>query len=160
MTSAMTLAINIADLIAGRRIATLATLLADAPEPTPYPSLMPYALDDQHRPLLLISGLAVHTANILACPRVSLLVDGSEGYADRLAGPRVSLVGSVTKIDKDAGKKTYLADQPSAELYYEFQDFTLYRFDLQRAHLVGGFGKVHWVEGAEVIAALEMRKNM
>ena len=39
----------------------------------PFGSVMPYALDDSGRPLFLISAMAMHTQNLQAEPRASLL---------------------------------------------------------------------------------------
>src|SRR3990167_9307577 len=55
------------------RTGTLATL-ARRPAGHPFASLMPYALDAGGHPLLLISAMAVHTQNLEADPRASLLI--------------------------------------------------------------------------------------
>lgn len=149
-----------ADLLATRRIGTLATLLADAAAPTPYASLMPFVPDAAGRPLILISRLAVHTANILADPSVSLLIDGSEEFPDRLAGPRVTMVGSLTATDKAGNRELYLAAHPSAALYFDFPDFEMFCMTTHRIHLVAGFGKVQWLDVAQVIQLFCDRKNV
>ncbi|MFD2261825.1 HugZ family protein [Lacibacterium aquatile] len=144
---------TIAELTTSNSIAVLGSLLPGE-VPTPYASLMPYVLDESGAPLLLISGLAVHTQNIHAHKAVSLLVDGTGGYEDRLAGPRSTLVGQVEKVEKASFKDHYIARHPSAAMYYDFNDFELYRMTIERAHLVAGFGRVHWVEGDAVRAAI------
>src|SRR5678810_266161 len=40
----------------------------------PFGSVMPYASDERGRPVVLISGLAMHTRNLGADPHASLLV--------------------------------------------------------------------------------------
>ena len=40
----------------------------------PFGSVMPYAPDERGRPLVLISGMAMHTRNLEADPRAGLLV--------------------------------------------------------------------------------------
>src|SRR5207253_10813924 len=40
----------------------------------PFASVMPYALDGAGRPVVLISSMAMHTQNLQADPRASLLV--------------------------------------------------------------------------------------
>lgn len=144
---------TIADLTVTQSMAVLGSLLPGE-IPTPYASLMPYVLDESGAPLLLISGLAVHTQNIHAHKAVSLLVDGTGGFEDRLAGPRSTLVGTVAKADKAKFKDHYVARHPSAAMYYDFNDFELYRMTIERAHLVAGFGKVHWVEGEDLRSAI------
>ena len=55
------------------RVGTLATLSRRHPG-HPFASVMPYALDSAGRPLFLISSMAMHTQNLQADPRASLLV--------------------------------------------------------------------------------------
>ena len=38
-------------------------------------------------------------------------------------------------------------------MYAGFKDFRFYRVMPERAHLVGGFGKIHWLERAALLAA-------
>lgn len=132
--------------------ATLATCLAQsAPAPGwPYASLVLLACDHDGAPLMLLSDLAEHSRNIAADDRVALLIDGTAGHADPLTGPRVTLLGRAAP-SRDAGRRTrYLARHPSAALYAGFADFRLYRVELERAHLVAGFGRIHWIDGNEL----------
>src|SRR5947208_16683874 len=62
--------------------AALATMLGDG---APYASLVLVALDLAATPLLLLSDLAEHSRNIVRDSRVSLLIDGPAGLADRLS---------------------------------------------------------------------------
>jgi len=135
--------------------ATLATVMAGAPESWPYASLVQVALAVDASPLLLISDLAAHGRNIAADPRVSLLFDGTAGLAERLAGPRVSVLGRVRRCDPADGRgpallERFLSYHPGAGRYAGFADFHLYRLSVDRAHLVSGFGEIHWVPGADV----------
>src|SRR5437868_2615907 len=59
-------------LLVSERVATLATQSAKHPG-WPFASVMPYALDTDASPIFLISGMAIHTQNLLADPRASLL---------------------------------------------------------------------------------------
>ena len=47
--------------------------------------------------MLLISGLAIHTKNILADPRVSLMIDERRA-GDPLEGARVMIAGRAEKV--------------------------------------------------------------
>lgn len=124
------------------RTATLATSLAGAP----YASLVLVAFDLDGAPLLLISRLADHTKNILADSRVSLLCDGTAGFAEPLTGPRASLQGRAARTDDPRHRARFLARHPSAEMYAGFGDFGFYRIAVERAHLVAGFGRIHWFD--------------
>ena len=65
---------------------------ADAATGDPYCSLVNVATDVDGSPILLISQLAIHTKNILADPRVSLMLDERK-EGDPLQGARVMLMG-------------------------------------------------------------------
>ncbi|MBP2300475.1 putative heme iron utilization protein [Azospirillum picis] len=116
----------------------------------PYPSLVLVALDHDGSPLLLLSGLADHTRNLLADNRVGLLFDGTAGLAQPLTGARLSLLGRVERSDDPACRARYLRRHPDAALYAGFGDFALYRVAVERAHLVAGFGRIHWLTAAEL----------
>src|SRR3954449_7087061 len=63
----------------------------------PFGSVMPYGLDDHGRPIFLISTMAMHTQNLQADPRASLLVTQDDG-GDPLGASRVTLLGNVLPI--------------------------------------------------------------
>src|SRR2546423_1156117 len=73
------------------RSGALATLMAGSGDP--YCSLVNMATAADGAPLLLISRLAVHTKNILADPRVSVMIDERK-EGDPLQGARIMLMGS------------------------------------------------------------------
>ncbi|HEX3970713.1 MAG TPA: DUF2470 domain-containing protein [Stellaceae bacterium] len=128
--------------------ATLATALAAPGGSWPYASLVLVAVDYDASPLLLISTLAEHTKNLQQNPRASLLFDGTQGLDDPLTGARVTVLGDL-QPDKDPIRlRRFIARHPSAALYAGFKDFSLYRLQMTRAHLVGGFGRIHWVDVA------------
>lgn len=127
------------------RTATLATAMADGAG-APYASLVLVAFDLDAAPLLLISKLAEHTKNIEADSRVSLLCDGTAGFAEPLTGPRVTLMGRAEKTDTPRHRARFLGRHPSAAMYADFKDFAFYRMAVERAHIVAGFGRIHWFE--------------
>jgi hypothetical protein len=110
-------------------------------------SLVLLAVDQDASPLLLVSRLAEHTRNMLADGRVSLLLDGTAGLESRLTGPRVTLLGEAAISEEPRHRARFLARHPDAALYADFADFAVWRVKPVRAHLVGGFGRIHWVEG-------------
>ena len=118
----------------------------------PYASLVLVTLDHDASPLMLLSDLSDHVRNIKADPRVALLFDGTAGYEDPLAGPRASVLGTVEVSDgEERLLARVLARHPGAELYAGFKDFHLYRVRVECAHLVAGFGRIHWIEAGEVL---------
>lgn len=137
--------------------AALATALplatGAAGEPAwPYASLVLVAVDHDLSPILLMSDLAEHTRAIASDPRVSLLFDGTGGFVQPLTGPRVSLLGRAAKTDDERVKRRFLRRHPDAGLYAGFKDFNFYKVTPERAHLVGGFGKIRWLAAAELLA--------
>lgn len=124
--------------------AVLSTLLADSGEP--YGALVLAACQQDGTPLLFLSDLAEHTKNLKEDARASLLYDDTAGLTDPLTGLRVSLQGRLEVIKDDLIKTRYVRRHPSARLYAAFADFNLYRLVPERAHLVAGFGRIHWVD--------------
>lgn len=119
--------------------------------PWPYASLVLAACDRRGNPLLLISDLADHTRNIRADARVSLLYDGTIGLDDPLTGPRVTLQGESEQVEDSGLMETYLGRHPSADIYAGFKDFHLFRVHPRRAHLVAGFGRIHWIGAGDLL---------
>ncbi len=130
--------------------ASLATILPREPVGWPYASLILVAVDHDLSPILLLSDMAEHTKAIKADGRVSLLFDGTGGLDQPLTGPRVTVLGRAERIADDRLKARFLARHPDAALYAGFKDFGFYRLTVDRAHLVGGFGKIRWIEAAEL----------
>src|SRR5499427_2545292 len=114
------------------RSGALATLMPASGDP--YCSLVNVATAADGAPLLLISRLAVHTRNILADPRVSLMVDERK-EGDPLEGARVMLMGTAVATDDPQARRRYLERQPEAEMFAGFADFAFYRMTLIGAHL-------------------------
>src|SRR5271154_2094279 len=79
------------------RIGSLSTLSRKQPG-FPFGSVMPYGLDEQGRPIFLISTMAMHTQNLHADPRAALLITQDDAGGDPLGASRVTLVGNVVPI--------------------------------------------------------------
>jgi heme iron utilization protein len=121
------------------RSGALATLMPGSGDP--YCSLVNVATAADGAPLLLISRLAIHTKNVLADPRVSLMIDERKA-GDPLEGGRVMLMGSAAATEDADVRRRYLERQPEAEMFAGFADFAFYRLALKSAHLVAGFGRI------------------
>jgi putative heme iron utilization protein len=117
----------------------LATVMPGSGDP--YCSLVNVATDFDGAPLLLLSTLAIHTKNLLADPRVSLMLDERKD-GDPLEGARVMLMGTATPSGDARVRVRYLARHPDAAAFAGFKDFAFYRLTLARAHLVAGFGRI------------------
>ena len=124
------------------RQGALATLMVDSG--APYCSLVNVATNPDASPLLLISRLAVHTRNILADARVSLMLD-ERVAGDPLEGARIMVAGRAEELSGEAValvRRRYLAAHPSAEAFVDFKDFAFFRIAASGLHLVAGFGRI------------------
>src|SRR5215813_9854336 len=93
------------------RIGSLSTLSRKQPG-FPFGSVMPYGLDDRGRPIFLISTMAMHTHNLQADARASLLVTQQDGGGDPLGAARVTVIGNVLAIPEAElaeARKLYLS---------------------------------------------------
>lgn len=133
-----------------------ATLATHAREPLgfPYPTLLPFAPDACHRPVILVSRLAEHTRNLLADPRAGFLVAHAPD-GDVLNGPRQTLLGRFEPAAPDVAPalaRRYLRYHPDAERYLALGDFTFWVMQVERLRYIGGFGAMGWIDGAELDA--------
>ncbi len=136
------------------RVGTLSSLSRRHPS-WPFGSVMPFGLD-AGRPTLLISTMAMHTQNLLADSRASLLVTEPDAASDPLGAGRVTLMGRVEKTPSsalDPVKRDYLARHPNASYWVDFQDFAFFRMEVTDVYFVGGFGVMGWVSAEEYRAA-------
>jgi putative heme iron utilization protein len=133
-------------LIRVRDHAALATSLGG----WPYASLVAVACDIDASPVLLLSDLAQHTANIAAEPRVSLLFENTPGDADPLAGSRLTLLGRACRVADPCLAARFATRHPTSAVYSRFADFHIYRVAIERGHFVAGFGRIGWIEGTSL----------
>jgi heme iron utilization protein len=117
----------------------------------PYASLVTVATDPEGRPLLLLSGLALHTQNLKADPRASLLIDATSLAGDPLAGGRVTLIGRLEATASTSARRRFLNRHPSAAQYADFGDFAFYQLNVERAHFIGGFGRIVGLTAAQMV---------
>jgi len=118
----------------------------------PFGSVMPYGLDDLGRPIFLISTMAMHTQNLEADPRASLLITQPDTSGDPLGASRVTLLGNVARISggeiADA-RRLYLERYPNSKHWVDFEDFSFYCMEVVDVYYVGGFGIMGWVSASE-----------
>ena len=129
------------------RIGSLSTISRKQPG-FPFGSLMPYGLDNEGRPIFLISTMAMHTQNLQADARASLFVTEPDANGDALGSSRVTLIGSALRIPEPEladARAAYLAGYPDSKYWVDFEDFFFYRLDVIDVYYVGGFGVMGWV---------------
>jgi heme iron utilization protein len=133
------------------RIGSLSTL-SRKQRGFPFGSVMPYGLDEQGRPIFLISTMAMHTQNLQADPRASLLVTQESPGDDPLGASRVTLMGNalpVPEAEVAEARKLYLARYANSKYWVDFEDFSFYRMNVVEVYYVGGFGVMGWVSDAD-----------
>jgi heme iron utilization protein len=121
----------------------------------PFGSLVNVATDSDGSPLILVSRLSTHTANLEANSRASVLL-AVAGKGDPLAHPRLTVLGRFIQVahddpDEPRLRRRFLARHPKAELYAGFADFALWRLVMESAHLVAGFGRAADLAAADVM---------
>jgi len=122
----------------------------------PFGSVMPYGLDEHGNPVFLISTMAMHTQNVQANPRSSLLVTQPDTIGDPLGASRVTLLGNILPVPEPEvaeARKLYLARYANSKYWVDFDDFSFYRMDVVDVYYVGGFGVMGWVAASEYYGA-------
>jgi len=136
-------------LVRRQGVASLATRASDN---LPYASLVTVAADHSGAPLLLISRLAEHTKNLEHGNHISLLFyDPPEPGSDPLTGMRASVVGRIEMDPSAEVRIRFLSRHPEAAEYADFADFAFHRVDVERVHLVAGFGQINWLDAGDVL---------
>jgi heme iron utilization protein len=133
--------------LASRRDGVLSTLSARYGG-YPFGSLVPYVLDHEARPIILVSRLAEHTRNIAADSRVSLLA--RDEAPDPQAGARVTLLGNAAPIDASVpAAARYLRFFPEAKDLVALGDFSFLMIAPVAIRFIEGFGSIHWVSATD-----------
>jgi putative heme iron utilization protein len=135
------------------RQGALATLMTGSGDP--YCSLVNVASHPDGSPILLISRLAIHTKNLLADARVSLMLD-ERAEGDPLEGSRIMLSGHAEEVasEREVVRRRYLNAHPSAEAFVDFKDFSFFRIRPTGTHLVAGFGRIVDLKPAQFLTEL------
>ena len=135
---------TLARILRARRPAALGTLRGGAP----FVSMVLTAAEpDGSAFYILASRLAWHTQDMLADPRVALLLTEEEtGGKDPQTLARLSLTGEARPLDPAdpsaaAARELYLAAFPAAAPYFQLGDFALYRITPRGGRFVGGFAR-------------------
>ena len=146
-----------AALVARTMTASLGTLHEGAPSVT----MVPFALlPDPFAFVVLVSGLASHTRDMLADRRVGLLVVEAEGGATPAhALARVALQGSADPLDADdpryaAARACYAQRFPAMTGLFDLGDFRLFAIEPAAVRVVLGFAQATSLTPATLAAAL------
>lgn len=115
----------------------------------PFGSVVPYCLDAQGWPLILISRIAQHTHNLKVDGKCSLLV-AERGADDVQAVGRLTLLAEARMLDEAAdiaaAAERYYRYFPESRGYHDAHDFDFWRLQPVRWRYIGGFGAIHWLD--------------
>ncbi|MEG1041322.1 MAG: HugZ family protein [Pseudomonas sp.] len=115
----------------------------------PFGSVVPYCLDAEGNPLILISRIAQHTHNLQKDPKCSLLV-GERDAEDVQAVGRLTVLAHAQKLDEpaqiEAAAERYYRYFPESSNYHKAHDFDFWVLKPVRHRYIGGFGAIHWVD--------------
>jgi len=137
----------------------------------PFGSVVPFAVDAQGRPVILIADIAAHTANLKREPRASLFVSDSQAVGDPQTSWRISVMGSFKRVlptDTDSRHAAeaqlidpaeyadlharYLERVPAAEGYIKQHSFDYWRMEtIDTTRYIAGFGRICWVAGDDIL---------
>lgn len=144
------------ELLRATRAGALGTL--DRNTGHPVTTLVNVATDVDGAPLVLVSGLSSHTANLKADGRASLLLAQS-GKGDPLAHPRLTVLGTFERVTeattRERVRRRFLARHPKSQLYADFPDFAFFRMAVAAGHLNGGFARAADLTAADLLLDLD-----
>lgn len=129
-------------ILTGQTIASLATLHAGEPAV----SMVPFATTGGAL-VIHVSRLASHTADMLAHPRVAvMIVEADAEDVMPQARARLSISGDAERLadgspEHGDARATYLARFPDAAPIFELGDFSLVAIRPRSVRVVGGFGR-------------------
>jgi len=112
----------------------------------PFGSIVPYVVDADGAPTILISDIAQHTKNLIEDPRASLMVMAqSEGEIQ--AGGRLTCIVEAQRLaeEGDVGER-YYRYFPQSRAYHQAHGFAFWRLQPIRFRYIGGFGDIRWIE--------------
>jgi heme iron utilization protein len=131
-------------LLTSRSTAALGTLHDGAP----YVSMVPFVLHPDPPVFIIhVSQLAAHTRDMLADPRVSLLIaEAEQASLSPQALPRVTILGTARQLSSAsteyaAAKAAYLSRFPDAASLFNLGDFSLFTITPTEVRWVAGFAQ-------------------
>lgn len=116
----------------------------------PFGSLVDFAPDPMGHPIFSLSPLAIHTRNLLADPRCTLVVQ-IPGWSG-LSNARVTIFGDIVPLPDDQqewARQQYISKHQQWASQ-QWGNFYYYRMqNISDIYFIGGFGTVQWVDVKE-----------
>lgn len=102
-------------------------------------------------PILMLSRIAEHSKHISQNNNVSLLISDQETHSDVQQTARLTVLGSMIKLDAEDPALQYDAELyfqkfPETRDYFQLLDFDFYYIHIEKRRYVAGFGRAHWLK--------------
>ncbi|KAL7599977.1 uncharacterized protein LOC111910391 [Lactuca sativa] len=131
-------------------MSTVMSRMHQRSEGYPFGSLVDFVSDAMGHPIFSFSQLGMHTRNLLANPRCTLVVQ-IPGWSG-LSNARVTIFGDVFPLPEDQQEwahKQYITKHQQAPLQ-QWGNFYYFRMqNIRDIYFIGGFGTVAWVNVKE-----------
>lgn len=123
----------------------------------PFGSIVRYVVgqSDEYSgmPIVMLSRIAEHSKHISKNNKVSLLISDQETHDDVQQTARVTLLGSMIKLDADDpalqyNGEAYFKQFPESRDYFQLLDFDFYYLHIEAKRYVAGFGRAHWLKNS------------
>jgi heme iron utilization protein len=132
----------------------LATVSAES---FPNASYAPFVRDEAKNFYIYVSGLAIHTRNLLAVPRASILLIEDESNCDRIfARTRLSFECTATVVERESQNWNEIVDRfasrfgETIEPMRSLADFQVFQLTPHQGRFVRGFGAIYQIEGDDL----------
>ena len=142
------------EFLAGFRSVLMATASADG---VPDASYAPFVRIDDNAFYVNLSELSTHTRNLLATPRVSVMLLQAENDTKQLfARKRLSFDAEARTVERDSTRWIQVMDLFAVkfgdimDLIRPLQDFTLFRLVPRSAVYVRGFAQAYAIEASQL----------
>ena len=110
----------------------------------PFGTLVPFCLDEENQPVLLISHLAQHARNLRVNTACGLLLSGEQA-PDVQQSARLSLMADALPDVPQHARERYFNCFPHTREYHEQLNFHFWRLKPLRYHLNAGFAAARWI---------------
>lgn len=134
---------------------SLATICRDGHPLAGYPvsSVVPFVLDNDFNPIILIADIAEHTHNALADPKASIFIREEGDRANVQTQWRICMIGDLLPVpDAEVTElgEHYYRHFPDARGYHQTHGFRFFRLHLKKYRIIMGFGAIRWIKAEAV----------
>lgn len=119
-------------------------------------SRVAFGRDTDGGPLILVSGLAAHTASLRTNPACAFMLGDPGPKGDAMTAPRLMVKARAEFVPADAPDRRALRDgwlvaNPKATIYVDLPDFSFCRLHPVSAILNAGFGRAYRMTPADLV---------